>query len=167
MRAGSFGQWPQDDAARQLVFFCIARYHDGMQIMVHRKIHGTPSERWVQFVLKAIAKRISAKQRERIKNCAVIFVGDARMRTLNRVHRGQDRATDVLAFPGTDGELGDIVIAVPYVRRQARRFSVSFKEECARMLIHGTLHLLGYDHHLPTQARRMFKLQEAVVDDIL
>lgn len=138
-----------------------------MQIMVHRKIRGTPSERWVQFVLKAIAKRLSAKQRARIKNCAVIFVGDARMRTLNRVHRGLDRATDVLAFPGTDGELGDIVIAVPYVRRQARRFNVSFQEECARMLIHGILHLLGYDHHRPTPARQMFRLQEAVLNDIL
>lgn len=138
-----------------------------MHLMVYRKVRGAPSEHWVQFVLKAITRRLPAKQRARIKDCAVIFVGDARMRALNRAHRGADRPTDVLAFPGTDGELGDIVIAAPYVRRQARRFGVSFQEECTRMLIHGTLHLLGHDHHRPTQARRMFKLQETVLNDIL
>ena len=135
--------------------------------MVHRKVRGAPSERWVQFVLKAIARRLPKKQRARMKNGAVIFVGDARMRTFNRMHRGSDRPTDVLAFSGTDGEFGDIVIAVPYVRRQARSFKVPFNEECARMLIHGALHVLGYDHHVARDARRMFELQETVLNDIL
>lgn len=135
--------------------------------MVYRKVRGAPSERWIQFVLKTISRRLTSRERKRLAECAVIFVGDARMRTLNRIHRGTDRVTDVLAFQGEEGELGDIVIAVPYVRRQARRFGVPFKEECARMLIHGVLHLLGYDHHQQREASKMFRLQEAVLNDIL
>lgn len=140
-----------------------------MKCTVHRTVRGAPSERWVLFVLKTLVKRLSAKQRALIKNCAVIFVGDTRMRTLNRVHRGIDRPTDVLAFPSgaTTGELGDVVIAVGVVRRQARRFGVSFKEECARVLTHGMLHLFAYDHHTKRDAQKMFPLQEAVVKDIL
>jgi probable rRNA maturation factor len=61
-----------------------------------------------------------------------------------------DRSTDVLSFPagpgGETGLLGDIVISVPYARRQARRESVSSGAEMDRLLLHGFLHLLGYDH---------------------
>lgn len=138
-----------------------------MHLVVYRKVRGAPSERWVQSVLNTVVRRLASRERKRVTECAVIFVGDTRMQTLNRLHRGADRATDVLAFPGEEGELGDIVIAVPYVHRQARRFSVPFKEECARMLIHGVLHLLGYDHHQEREASKMFRLQEAVLNDIL
>lgn len=93
------------------------------------------------------------------------------MRALNKLYRGVDHSTDVLAFPldagKRDDSLGDVIIAVPYTRRQAKRFGVSFEEECARMMTHGVLHLLGFDHHAARAARAMFKLQETVVKDIL
>ncbi|PIR03004.1 MAG: rRNA maturation RNase YbeY [Candidatus Magasanikbacteria bacterium CG11_big_fil_rev_8_21_14_0_20_43_7] len=101
---------------------------------------------------------------------SVHCIGETRMRTLNRVFRGIDRATDVLSFPikedtpVEDGEdAGDIFLCPPYIRRQARRFSVTFEEEFDRMLVHGVLHIRGYDHRTKKQAQQMFTLQESIV----
>lgn len=71
------------------------------------------------------------------------------MAGLNRRWRGKDRSTDVLAFPAEGvaaGFLGDIVISLPYAARQARSRGESRASEIDRLLVHGYLHLLGYDH---------------------
>jgi probable rRNA maturation factor len=78
---------------------------------------------------------------------SVLFCGDGAIRTLNRRYRGMDSPTDVLAFPAeTPGLLGDIVISVPYASRQARRRGEPPAREIDRLLLHGLLHLSGYDH---------------------
>ena len=80
------------------------------------------------------------------------------MRTLNRRYRGMDRPTDVLAFPAeTNGLLGDIVVSVPYASRQARRRGQTTAREIDRLLLHGFLHLAGYDHE--TDDGRMDRLE--------
>ncbi len=69
------------------------------------------------------------------------------MRSLNRRHRGRDAPTDVLAFPAAAaGFLGDIAICVPYAAREARRCGQPLRREFERLLLHGYLHLSGYDH---------------------
>jgi probable rRNA maturation factor len=71
------------------------------------------------------------------------------MRALNRRYRGKDRPTDVLAFPaGSTGAdfLGDIVISIPYAAREARKRREPQAREIDRLLVHGLLHLMGYDH---------------------
>jgi rRNA maturation RNase YbeY len=94
----------------------------------------------------------------------VLIVGDRAMRTLNREYRGKDRTTDVLSFPMREGAhmrlqphlLGDIVISLPMAERQAREAGASLREEVDRLLVHGFLHLLGYDHERGSaEARRM------------
>ncbi|MEW6323949.1 MAG: rRNA maturation RNase YbeY [Nitrospirota bacterium] len=96
------------------------------------------------------------------------FVDDSVMRRLNRKYRRIDRATDVLAFPAEplapDAEpppLGDIVISAETARRQAAGPGAgAVREECRRLLIHGYLHLLGYDHERsPREARRMQRME--------
>jgi probable rRNA maturation factor len=77
---------------------------------------------------------------------SILFCGDARMRSLNRRYRRKDRSTDVLSFPGAGLALGDIVISVPYASREARRRGATTRREIDRLLLHGYLHLLGYDH---------------------
>ena len=99
-------------------------------------------------------------------------VGAARMRALNRHYRGIDGPTDVLSFawnetapptPGTQTLLAQIYLCPPYIRRQAKRFAVSYREEFVRMLFHGLLHSVGYDHQTKKQAAEMFPLQEKLV----
>jgi len=90
---------------------------------------------------------------------SIFFVNDVRMRILNREYRGVDRTTDVLSFPQSadfsvhDSQLtvhefilGDIVISLPKANRQAMEYGTTLNEELKRLLIHGLLHLIGYDH---------------------
>ena len=88
---------------------------------------------------------------------ALTFVTGARMRALNRTYRDLDRATDVLSFsqreggdvavaPGAPQTLGDVVVGMSVALRQARAFGHSLEREAAFLAVHGTLHLLGYDH---------------------
>lgn len=92
------------------------------------------------------------------------------MRRLNHRWRGRDRTTDVLAFPLEEGEfgslgtgLGDVVISLDTARHQAEERGLSLEEEVERLLVHGILHLVGYDHERsPEEARRMQRKERAV-----
>jgi len=81
---------------------------------------------------------------------AVRFVGERKMRALNRDFRGLDRSTDVLSFPGettVEGRhLGDVVVSVPRARQQAEERGVTPERELRTLLLHGVLHCLGHDH---------------------
>ena len=89
---------------------------------------------------------------------SLAFVSDARIRALNRAHRGKDVPTDVLSFPsGEPRFLGDIVIAAGVARRQAARAGHAFGVEARVLALHGLLHLLGYDHE--TDQGRMERLE--------
>ena len=101
---------------------------------------------------------------------SLLLVSDGEMRRLNRRWRGRDRPTDVLAFaqaegPGgaPDGMLGDVVISVDTARRQAAERGETLGREAERLLVHGVLHLLGYDHERSTaEARRMQRREQAL-----
>ena len=104
---------------------------------------------------------------------SIIFIGDMRMRTLNRVYRGKDHTTDVLSFAAQEGDmpvehtdLGDICISPNKIKKQAKEYEVPFQEEMARMIVHGVLHLLGYDHERPADAKKMFALQNKYMEHI-
>ena len=81
----------------------------------------------------------------------VTFVTKAKMKSLNRKFRGKDSATDILSFPALEifarqGHLGDLVICEPILEKQAKEIGHSPVEELHVLLVHGLLHLLGYDH---------------------
>jgi len=91
---------------------------------------------------------------------SVAVVDDPAIRDLNRRYHGQDRATDVLAFPLDGGPagpagLGEVVCSVETAAREARRRGLPLAHELARYAVHGTLHLLGYDDRAPEARRRM------------
>jgi probable rRNA maturation factor len=145
-----------------------------MQIDVASTVPGSPPPRHVRAVMTRIARAVRAKSRVRRpgskEEISVMFCGDRKMRTLNRQYRRKDRPTDVLAFPGSsDGFLGDIVVSVPYAARQAKRRREPVSREIDRLLLHGFLHLLGYDHEtdkgemdlLESSLRRRLRLAEA------
>ncbi|HEX9304146.1 MAG TPA: rRNA maturation RNase YbeY [Thermoanaerobaculia bacterium] len=111
----------------------------------------------VRRILSGAAGALGEKSRD----VSVFFCGDRRMAGLNRRWRRGNGPTDVLAFPAgeTDARfLGDIVISIPYATRQARRRGESPSREMDRLLLHGYLHLLGYDHE--TDQGEMEALEE-------
>lgn len=99
---------------------------------------------------------------------SVLIVDDARSRRLNARYRGIERPTDVLAFAMREGPfanlqaqvLGDVVISAETALRQARARRHSLAEELTRLLIHGTLHLLGYDHEVSAADARLMRAKE-------
>ena len=99
-------------------------------------------------------------------NIEASFVSDNEMQRLNRMYRGQDKVTDVLSFsyaPNIRFEkgLGDIVISHEQAKRQM--LDDDLKLEIADLLIHGILHVLGYDHEKPEDAKEMFSLQDKIL----
>lgn len=93
---------------------------------------------------------------------SVVFI-DARMcRKLNRTYLGHDYSTDVMTFPLGDRRMleGEIYINLDQARRQAQEYGATVGQEIARLVIHGTLHLIGYDDTRTSAARRMRKKEE-------
>ncbi|HXE74332.1 MAG TPA: rRNA maturation RNase YbeY [Candidatus Xenobia bacterium] len=101
--------------------------------------------------LRRFLPRLSRAARVTPSRFSVALVSDRRMAALNRRYRRQPRATDVLSFPaGGNGYLGDVVISADTARRQAREFGHSLSEEIKLLMLHGLLHLMGYDHERDT-----------------
>lgn len=106
-------------------------------------------ERWQVFATKALEVMPTDAV-----GATVAFVSDRAMRELNRMWRHQDGTTDVLSFPAEQDEfeklegssLGDVVISVEQAARQAKENGLSFDHEIAQLILHGLLHLCGYDH---------------------
>ena len=103
----------------------------------------------------------------------VVLTDQTQVQTLNREFSGKDISTDVLSFPdGTiDPDLnlmyfGDIIIAVPIAQEQAKRGDHSTNDELMLLTVHGTLHLLGFDHKLPQEKDRMWVHQERILDQL-
>jgi probable rRNA maturation factor len=107
------------------------------------------SERWRAFAERALGE-IGAKA----EGATVVFVSDRAIRDLNRRFRGRDRATDVLSFSTEraaferpeEMNLGDVVVSVERAAAQAAEHGLEFDEEVAQLILHGLLHLCGYDH---------------------
>ena len=125
-------------------------------------------------ILKA-TRRILSLLEQSNSELSILFVGDRRMKQLNTQYRGIRRTTDVLSFESAipfipdyaDNALGDIVISVPKAEAQAREYGSGFYDEIIRLLIHGTLHLLGYDHELTAyKARKMRKKEEELINAV-
>lgn len=106
----------------------------------------------------------------------MVLTDDSEIQELNRSFRQKDRPTDVLSFPANEKDdpfpstsLGDVVISVDTARRQANEYGVLFEEEITRLLLHGILHLLGYDHEgvPPVEAQAMRRLEKATLEKIV
>lgn len=118
----------------------------------------------VRRMAGAALKGLGLKDRE----LSVLLAGNPRIRELNRAYRGMDKPTDVLSFPMDDEHLlGDIVISVDKAREQAERFGVTLEEEMARLMVHGLLHLIGYDHARGGRQARKMKAKEAELMGLL
>jgi probable rRNA maturation factor len=115
------------------------------------------------------ARAILSDVGEASAELGILFVGDQRMRSLNRQYRGKDRTTDVLAFAMREAPhssstvLGDVVIAVPTAVRQAKEGQRSLDEELTVLLVHGILHLCGYDHERSEKEARRMQRRERMI----
>lgn len=121
---------------------------------------------WLARLLRMIAAALRLRGTHTL---SVAFVNHRTMQRLNRTYRNKDRVTDILSFAevGERNSLGELILAWPYVRDQAKKNKKSLTEELALLLIHGVLHLRGYDHETKKDAAKMEPLQNRILKDFL
>lgn len=114
-------------------------------------------------ISEAIARTCSL-HRCRMARVSVVLVNDRRIRAMNVEFLDHDYATDVITFPLDDEAVdGEIYISVETAARQAKEYNVSFKQELLRLVIHGVLHLLGFDDATPELRGRMHQEENRVL----
>ena len=111
----------------------------------------------------------AAPQRQGTHHVTLALTNDAEMRVLNRTWRGKDAPTNVLSFPADEeisepGFLGDVVLAYEIARKEAREQGITLADHVSHLVVHGVLHLLGYDHK--NDAERMENLEREILGSL-
>jgi probable rRNA maturation factor len=136
---------------------------------------GWPDERALRLLARrAVAETLRHLGLETRSELSLLFTGDAEIRALNARWRGKDKATNVLSFPaapvhraGKPGAmLGDIVLAFETVKREAQAEGKRLEDHVAHLIVHGLLHLLGYDHEDERQAAIMEDAERAILHEL-
>jgi probable rRNA maturation factor len=137
------------------------------RVLVKKKVKGVESK-----LLSKIAHRALEVLGLSKVELSIALVSDVQIKRLNKRYRNKDKPTDVLSFPiGEKVEdwliLGDIVISVDTAKRQAQELGHSLEEELKKLLVHGLVHLLGYDHELGgEEEKKFFELEEFVLREL-
>ncbi|MFH0779478.1 MAG: rRNA maturation RNase YbeY [Parcubacteria group bacterium] len=118
------------------------------------------SEKPLLNILNKARKFLKIKK---IQYISLAFVPPATIKKLNKAYRRKDRVTDVLSFEEKGiVELGEIIICPAQAKKQSAAFGNSFEKEIVRLLLHGYLHLLGYDHVNLQDAKKMEKIEREI-----
>ncbi|HRY52319.1 MAG TPA: rRNA maturation RNase YbeY [Candidatus Portnoybacteria bacterium] len=114
-----------------------------------------------KFLQKAAQAAFAVLRAE--KDVSLVFIGDAKIKTLNKKYRAKNKTTDVLSFE----ELNEIFVCVPQAKRQAKVLKTGLKPELTRLLVHGIVHLAGFDHEKSVREElRMFGVEKNILDKI-
>src|SRR5471030_1300411 len=120
------------------------------------------SHRGLQSRLKTAAE--AARKAARMKgDFTILLTSDKVLRGLNRDFRGKDKPTNVLSFPAGGAYRGDIAMAYGVTSKEAKAAGKSFADHAAHLAVHGVLHLAGYDHERPKDARVMEPLEVKIL----
>jgi probable rRNA maturation factor len=140
------------------------------RILINKEVY---SKEITKKFLKDITEKILSELDLNNVEISITLTDNDRIREINKEWRGKDKPTDVLSFP--QGEtigykyklLGDVIISLPYAKAQAEEIGFTPKEEVLRLIIHGILHLLDYDHETNEEnAKIMFELQDKIFDKL-
>jgi|CXWL01.1.fsa_nt_gi probable rRNA maturation factor len=127
-----------------------------------------PYTKTVQMVLETALSETKLKNSKNNFEIAVVLTDDAFVKDLNRQYRGKNKPTNVLSFPASPmtSELGDIVLAIETIEKEAREQKKTFRNHATHLLVHGFLHLLGYDHIEEKQADIMEKMEIKILEKL-
>lgn len=128
------------------------------------------SEVFLKWLLRHIYKDLNkTKKHQKFlqRQLGVVVIDKNNMRVLNKKYRKKNKVTDVLSFLGEGDFLGDVVLCSEQIQKQAKEHDLHWTEEFSYLLVHGLLHLLGYDHEESrAQAQKMFKIQDKLFADL-
>lgn len=125
-------------------------------------------KRWLAGIIQATLKGIKVSQAD----ISLALVNPAVMTKLNLAYRGKNKVTDVLSFAlsspaDKNNFVGEIIICPQQAKKQAPLFHQTYKSEIARLIIHGTLHLFGYNHTRPRAAKKMLVLTQRILPAVV
>ncbi|MGE0634253.1 MAG: rRNA maturation RNase YbeY [Pseudobdellovibrionaceae bacterium] len=124
---------------------------------------------WLKSLEKELLREKVVTKKDLKKDLTVVLISSANMRKLNFEFRNKNYATDVLSFTAVEEEsLGELALCPQVLKKQAKEHKLTLEHELGYMLIHGVLHLLGYDHEKSKkEAKIMFTLQDRIFDRLL
>lgn len=136
-------------------------------LIVNESSHAVPRKfvaDWLKQVHSELKRRRVVSGRSPVRELTLVFLDQNSARKINQEFRGKAYATDVLSFESMDaGSWGELILCPEVLKRQAKEHKLSYRHELGYMLLHGVLHLLGYDHETSEKhAREMFALQDAI-----
>lgn len=140
-----------------------------MKVSLNRVSRRSP--RWMDAAWQRRVARAAARVGRRGDAVNLVVIDDREMRRLNRRYRGMDKPTDVLSFgyeagPG-DALVGDVYVSHETLSRDARRLGLEARHLAVRIVVHGLLHVIGYDHESDADAARMERRERAVLKRVL
>lgn len=140
-------------------------------LIVNESKHAVPRKfiaEWMKQVHLELKRRRILKGPKGADELTLVFLDKKSAQKLNKEFRGKDYATDVLSFDSMDpSSLGELVVCPEVLKRQAKEHHLSYQHELGYMLLHGVLHLLGYDHETSErEAKEMFKIQDAIFEKL-
>lgn len=119
---------------------------------------------FVKRVMRACAQELKEKKNKRV---SIAFVSEKEMRALNKAYRGKDSVTDVLSFTLEEDDLvGELILSYEQAVRQAVQMKHTTRNELGFLIVHGMLHLYGYDHETAADAKKMFPRQERILKSL-
>ncbi|WII72029.1 rRNA maturation RNase YbeY [Bdellovibrio sp. 22V] len=141
-------------------------------VIINESKHAAPRkfiQEWMGELVAEFKKRKVLKATDAKKELTLVFLDKKPAQKLNFEFRGKDYATDVLSFDSMEPtSMGELVLCPEVLKRQAKEHKLSYQQELGYMLLHGVLHLLGYDHETNEKdAKEMFDLQDAVFEKLL
>ncbi|MDO8633010.1 MAG: rRNA maturation RNase YbeY, partial [Candidatus Wildermuthbacteria bacterium] len=96
--------------------------------------------------LKALARKVFAKEKAKKRDVSVVFLGEKKAQALNKLYRGKTYVPNVLSFEMEELGLGEIVLCPKVISQDAKKYGITFKQELTLVFVHGLLHLLGNTH---------------------
>ena len=133
-----------------------ARPSATVDVLINAKAWKTAAPTIKKIVERAVAAALAAERIKTPVELSVVLATDAAVQKLNKAYRGKDKPTNVLSFPAGDPSLlGDVVLAYGTVARDARAEEKLCQNHVSHLVVHGVLHLLGYDHERMPEAEKM------------
>ncbi len=149
-----------------------------LSIQIEKPFVSLVSKQWLRRAVKLTLANAGVSSQVEL---GLVIAGDETVHELNRSYRSVDRTTDVISFalseqsakaepfvtpPDDVIHLGEVIISYPQTKRQAEEQRHPLERELALLVVHGVLHLLGYDHELPEQAKKMKAMESRILDAI-
>ncbi len=122
-------------------------------------------QNWMGLLSNELFKKKLISEEQNKKELSVVFLDEKDAKRINWQHRSKDYPTDVLSFETDDPDaIGELVMCPQVLKKQATENKLTYENEITRMIVHGVLHLLGYDHELNPEAdKKMMLLQEQII----